>query len=213
MKSDMTPKSKNARAGGPVSDGGFLRLASDRETPVVNRLPNAEVSSGTGSTDGDALLAGSIALHEHAKVLLALAEEKLTSLKKADTQTLSRIAAVEVQTLEKLLAEERQQGALIARVAQAMRVPTSGKPRLSDVAEKMPEPLRSQITAKIAGLRAVTGKLQEMNRRAAEVARHLHAHIREIFAAVAKVGQQQTGYDGRGQHKHSTAQQWVDAVG
>ncbi|MFN0138152.1 MAG: flagellar export chaperone FlgN, partial [Phycisphaerae bacterium] len=163
--------------------------------------------------DGDALLAGAVTLHEHAKTLLALAEEKLTSLKKADTATLSRIAAVEVQTLEKLLAEERKQGALIVRVAQALRVSTAGKPRLSDVAEKMSEPLRSQITAKIAGLRAVTGKLQQMNRRAADVARHLHSHIREIFSAVAKIGQQQTGYDGRGQHKHSTTQQWVDAVG
>jgi len=89
----------------------------------------------------------------------------------------------------------------------------AGRPRLSDLAEFFCEPLRSQITAKIAGLRASTEKLRQTNRRAVELAQHLHTHIREVFAEVAKVGRKQTGYDGRGQHRHETTRQWVDAVG
>jgi hypothetical protein len=63
------------------------------------------------------------------------------------------------------------------------------------------------------GLRGVAEELQKKNRLAAEVARKLQSHIRDVFAAIAQATQETVVYGRNGQYEQATARQWVDAVG
>lgn len=177
------------------------------------KLAENQQNTAIAAADGEALLACAATLHERVRALQALAEEKLVGLRGADTAALYGVASREAAALEQLFATEREQEAILARVAQSLPGSLPARPRLSDVATFFFEPLRSQINAKIAGLRSATEKLRQTNRRAVELAQHLHTHIREVFAEVAKIGRKQAGYDGRGQHRHEATRQWVDAVG
>jgi hypothetical protein len=94
-----------------------------------------------------------------------------------------------------------------------MRWNSSARLRLSEIAEKLPEPHSSRLRAKTAGLRQTAEELRRENRVAAEVAQHLHKHIRAVFEDIARVNQESVVYGPSGKHEQRTNKTWVDAVG
>lgn len=142
-----------------------------------------------------------------------LAELKLAALRAADAGRLHELAAEEAAELESLAADDVRREAALARVAQGLPAGADQRPRLSEVAEIFPEPLRSKILGKSEGLRAIANRLAEKNRLVADVARGLHNHVRGIFAEVAKVNQEAVVYERDGREYQRTSRSWVDAVG
>lgn len=161
----------------------------------------------------DALLDTLGTLHGRLARLGDLAELKLAALRTANAERLHELAAEEAAELESLAADDVRREAALARAAQGLPAGAGSRPRLSEVAEIFPEPLRSKILGKSEGLRAMANRLAEKNRLVADVARGLHNHVRGIFAEVAKVNQEAVVYERDGREYQRTSRSWVDAVG
>ena len=153
------------------------------------------------------------ALHELMRQLSELASEKLAAMRAADAEALHACAARECAVLERLFAREKERDAVLARLAQSLPWQEPGVPRLSAIAEKIPEPESSRLQAKIAGLRQTAEELQRKNRLAADVAQRLHKHIRAIFEEIAGVNQDADVYGPGGRQEPRATKTWVDAVG
>jgi hypothetical protein len=145
--------------------------------------------------------------------LCETATDKLTALRRADTDALSACAAREEQLLKGVFRGEVERKAAIARVAQHLPCSTPQGARLYDIAEHLPEPLASALRARSVALRDVAAELQRKNKLAAGVARNLQGHIRGIFAEVAAAAQESVVYGPQGQHETGRPRAWVDAVG
>ena len=152
-------------------------------------------------------------LHDLLKHLSELATEKLAAMRTADAPSLQACATRECAALERMFGREQERDAVLARVAQSLRWEGTDRPRLSEIAEKIPEPYGSRLRAKIEGLKLTAGELQRKNKLAAEVARHLHKHLRAIFEEIAGVDQERAVYGPHGHTQQQATKTWVDAVG
>jgi hypothetical protein len=152
-------------------------------------------------------------LHEMFKQLLALARAKLVALRAADAAALQRCAARECGVLERLFEQERQRDAVLARLAQSLHPGSTAVPRVSEIAERLPEPFSSRLRARAVGLRQTAKELRCENRVAAEVARHLHKHLRAVFEDIVHLNQESVVYGPSGKHEQRVNKTWVDAVG
>ncbi len=189
----------------PENRGATMRITASSEPDRVGaREPAPQV---------DELLELLSSLQDLLRQLTDLAETKLQAMREADVEGLHRCAARECQVLERLFEREQSRDAVLARVAQALRYEPDSRPRLAEVAEKLAEPHSSRLRAKIAGLRHVSTELRQKNRLAAEVARHLHQHIRAVFEDLAQVNRESVVYGPNGQHEQRINKTWVDAVG
>lgn len=152
-------------------------------------------------------------LHARLKELVALTDEKLSALKRADVAALDACAIREQVLVKDVLTREEQRNAILARVAQCL--PSKPRPGagLTEIADLLPEPAASALRARSVALRGLATELQRKNRIAADVARNLQTHIRGIFAEVAKAAQESVVYGSSGQHELSSVRRCVDAVG
>jgi flagellar biosynthesis/type III secretory pathway chaperone len=153
------------------------------------------------------------ALHELLKQLLELASRKLVAMRAADTEALQNCATEERDVLRTLFAREQQRDAVLARLAQSLPNHDGQPVALSELAGVLPEPLSSRLRAKSLGLRQTADALRAKNQLVARVARNLHAHIRAVFADMAKVNQEAVGYGPNGKQEQRNRQTWIDAVG
>lgn len=159
------------------------------------------------------LLATLEELGGHLTSLLSLCDRKLVAMKAADVPALNQVAGEEERELQKMLRRDGQRDAVLARLAQALRLGGSTPSRLSEIAARLPEPFCTEILGKSAELRRLATNLEEKTRLAAAVAQSVQSHIRAVFAEVARAGQETVVYGRSGQHEAVTRQTWVDAVG
>jgi hypothetical protein len=174
--------------------------------PAGAQTPTLDVQVGD-------LLAVLSPLHQLLKRLLQLARAKLDAMRRADAVALQRCAAEECGLLERVFAHEDRRNAALARLAQTLHSEDAPRARLAEIAQRLPEPFSSRLRARTAGLRRTADELRQKNRLAADVARHLHDHIRAVFDDVARVNQESVVYGPSGKHQHRTNETWVDAVG
>ncbi len=159
-------------------------------------------------------------LHAALQELVQLAKDKLTAMRRADSAALQALAAREAPLVTDLFRREPVRKASLARLAQALQCPDPEHPRLSILADRLPEPLRSTLRARAAALECAALELQRKNRVAASAARNLQAHLRGVFAALAGAvaapvygpkGPPLVG--GPAEPQLSGGRCWVDAVG
>ena len=152
-------------------------------------------------------------LHELLKQLVELADQKLAGMRAADTAALQACAAREAEVLEELARSDQERQATLARLAQALQIPKSARGCLSEITARIPEPLASALRARRLALREIAAQLQRKNKLAAGVAHNLQAHIRAVFAEVAKANQESVVYGPQGRHEQAGVLSWLDAVG
>ncbi len=145
--------------------------------------------------------------------LIDLSRGKLDALRRADTAALMRCAREEGELLQGVELLERRRRAILARLAQQLQWPPAVSAPLSQLADRLPEPISSVIRARITPLRDLAVTLEKTNRLAASVARNLHQHMRALFAEVARASQETVVYGPLGQLETRTTRAWVDAVG
>lgn len=182
----------------------------ERGTVDTTAIPSGEFMLNSAV---ESLLAVLSRLHEQLSALSILATAKLAALRGADADALLTGARSEQRMLEMLVADQQTRDAEIARLAQLLRLAATPLPRLTVIAEHLPEPHASKILAKSAGLRALSLELQKKNRHAADVARQLHKHVVAVFADIASAGRETVTYGRTGQHETGSATNWFDAVG
>lgn len=179
------------------------------------RIANA-AGSPVRIEDGDPRRALLENLTEHQTLLeklVEIAREKMDAVRAADSQTLHRCTAREASVLECLLNFERRRKAVVARLAQTLRLPSPDTLTLSEIANELPEPFSSSVRARMLALRAVAIELQHLNRVAALVARDLHQHIRDVFTVLANANRESVVYGPEGREHMTTSKNILDAVG
>jgi hypothetical protein len=183
------------------------------EGKTMSGASTSDARSADQSAMLEALLQVVSSIHDVMKQLLELATEKLAAMRAADAAGLQACAARECAALERMFGQEQERDAVLARAAQSLRWEGPLPPRLSEIADRISEPHCSRLRAKIAGLRQTAVELQGKNKLAAEVARHLHKHLRAIFEEIAGVDQERAVYGPHGQPEQRATKTWVDAVG
>lgn len=186
------------------------RSPSDQPPPAALRVRSDD---GIGRAPVDELLHYLGTLHASLKNLVTLANEKLAALRRADAAALVDCATREGVLVRDVLLGEQQRDALLARVAQRLPAEAGEVTTVSALAACLPEPVSSSLRARGAALRAVATELQRKNRVVAAVAQNLQAHIRGIFAELAKATQETLVYGAKGQPEASSTRCCVDAVG
>jgi len=175
-------------------------------TPADPAAPHTPALTDTGRELGQHLAN----LHTSLKQLAELARTKLAAMRQADTTALTACAAREEELLRDVCRGEQARNAVLARLAQSLHCP---RVRLTEITDRLPQPLASQIRARSVALKEIASESQQRNKLAAAVAQNLQAHIRGIFADVANANQESLVYGPHGQHEMSSPRRWVDAVG
>lgn len=152
-------------------------------------------------------------LHGRVRRLAELSAAKLELMRAADAVGLHACASEEGRVLDELGRIEQKRTALFARLAQALHAPALLAAGLSEVAGRVPGPRGAQLRARASGIREAAEKLQKNNRRAADVARNLHSHIRSVFSELARANEETAVYGRKGQPQPTRTKSWVDAVG
>jgi flagellar biosynthesis/type III secretory pathway chaperone len=145
--------------------------------------------------------------------LADLAGRKLEAMRRADAGELQSCTAMEHRLLADVARGQQERDAILARLAQALHSPQPTTASLAEYARRLPEPFSSYIAARNGALREIARALQQKNRLAASVARSLHAHVRSIFAELARANQESVVYGPDGQHEQTETEAWVNAVG
>lgn len=187
-----------------------LRVAAPPADPQV---PDLGAARTTVELEARALADTLSELQPALRRLIELSERKLAALRRADAGALARCAQAEKELLDSLQLIERRRHAVLARLAQQLRWPPAAGATLSQIADRLPEPISSVIRVRIAPLRDLASHLEKTNRLAASVARGLHQHLRALFADVARASQETVVYGPHGQPEMRTTRAWVDAVG
>jgi hypothetical protein len=134
------------------------------------RLISAHEGDTTLASEMRRLIDSLAALHERLVSLAQIASAKLVALRAADVATLESLSATEVAELESLRSCDADREAILAGLAQHLPGLPGPLPKLAALADRLPEPLASQLRAKNEGLRAAARKLEEKNRLVADVA-------------------------------------------
>lgn len=145
--------------------------------------------------------------------LLDLSRQKLAAIREADVDGLNQCTSDEAQALERVFRCEQDRHAIIARIAQNVRLKDPARNSLSEIVDQLPEPISSTIRARMRGLQEIAEQLQRENRLVALVARDLQGHIRGVFSDLANARRVAIGYGREGQVESVTTRTWVDAVG
>lgn len=152
-------------------------------------------------------------LHGLLRALAELAGQKLAALRAADAARLHACAAREGSLLQEIFRTAQGRAAVLARLAQALHIADLRTLRLAGLADRLPEPQASLLRARSTALAQVAAELQRKNTLVAAVAHDLQAHIRGVFAELARVGQEPSGYGPAGRPQAGSRRCWVDAVG
>jgi flagellar biosynthesis/type III secretory pathway chaperone len=152
-------------------------------------------------------------LHGHVRRLAELSAAKLDLMRSADAAGLQDCACEEGRVLDELGRIEQKRTALFAQLAQALHAPALLAAGLSEIAGRLPGTRGAQLRARASGIRDAAERLQKNNRRAADVARNLHSHIRSVFSELARANQESAVYGHKGQPQPTRTKSWVDAVG
>jgi len=182
--------------------------------PMLTRSPWNAAGPKPGAAEVVRELLNHLAgLHNALQQLVALSDEKLAALRTADTHALRQCAFREEELLKQVLRQDDERAAILARVAQHLPGCSAHPTRLTELLACLPEPLASPLRARSEGLREIASELARKNRLVARVAQNLQAHIRGIFADVAKAVQESVVYRADGQHEVRSTRCCVDAVG
>ena len=152
-------------------------------------------------------------LHGRLQELLHIATDKLGALRRADAGALTQCAAREEALLRETLGCEQQHKALLARLAQGLRLGGDRPPTLTQLAGRLPAAESAILRAKSEVLRRTAAELQQKNRLAAEVARRLQMHVRGVFADLAGATETPAVYGPRGRPEAGRPRQWLNALG
>ncbi len=174
---------------------------------------NSDASRRTPESIAGELLEQLAELHATMKQLAELAGRKLTAIRAADSEALHQCAECESQLLNRLFRSEPKRKALLASLAQSLRCPSRPSPRLSEIADRLSEPLASALRARSLALAQISKDLQKKNRLVGTVARNLQSHLRGVFAALTGASTEAVVYGPAGQPEVGQVRFWMDAVG
>ncbi|MBN1341935.1 MAG: flagellar protein FlgN [Phycisphaerae bacterium] len=151
-------------------------------------------------------------LHEE---LLAVVQQKLAAMKRADTEALNSCLAREQFLADRIRQREGLRQQLVQIIARELGLDAERVRELSlkDLAGHFNEPRRGQLLALAASVRGVLEAIDSANRVAALVTGEMLKHFRQVYSAMAQAGGSSGRYSAGGQLMTDRPMQVFEAVG
>jgi hypothetical protein len=154
-------------------------------------------------------------LQKRHEELLAVIQQKLAAMRRADTEGLNSCLARETFLADQIRQREGLRQQLMQLINKELDVPAEAAQRLSlrELAERFNEPRKGQLLGLAAGLRKVLISIDSANKVAALVTGEMLKHFRQLYAAMAQAGQSSGTYSAGGRLTAGKPVQVFDAVG
>lgn len=146
----------------------------------------------------EAILQRQIGLHSR---MLEVAEAKRESIIKGDIEALEKTVAEEKKLVAEIEEEERKRFAVMPMVKRGLSLP-EGDDKLSDLIEKIPEPMRGNLAAIRVKLKGVIEECRRKTRHNAELLKASLAHVESFLKSVAEAANPDTNYKKDGKKNH-----------
>ena len=140
---------------------------------------------------------------------------KLDAIKAAETDRITSITAREMVLTERAMEREglRRQIARQILIGLGLSKSMSEPVKLSDLAERLPEPRRSQVLVAAAGLRTRLQEIEQMRVTTTLITQEMLNHIGEVISAMTSGGPSNDVYGRTGQHHGPAGAHVFEAVG
>lgn len=158
------------------------------------------------------LLGDMAALHAE---LAGSLREKLTAVRQADADRIQALTARELALAEQAARREGLRRQITRRILEGLgdRTAQADAIRLGDLAERFPEPRRSQLLTAAAGLKVAVEELQRMQRTHALITQEMLKHLGELVLAMRGGGAEHEGYSRGGRRESGVPAGVFEAVG
>jgi len=154
-------------------------------------------------------------LKEVHEELLAVIQQKLAAMRRADTEALNSCLAREQFLTDRIRQREGLRQQLVQLIGRELGLSSEQVQGLSlrELAERVDEPRRGQLLALSACIRETLGAIDAANRVAALVTGEMLKHYRQVYSAMARSGPSMGTYSSRGQLAADRPAQVFEAVG
>jgi len=140
---------------------------------------------------------------------------KLDAIKAADTDRISSITAREIVLAERAMEREGLCRQITRQILAGLGLSKSlSEPiKLSDLAERLPEPRRSQILVAVTGLKTRLQEIEKMRVTTTLITQEMLKHIGEVISAMTSGGPGDDAYGRAGQRKGPVPARVFEAIG
>ena len=140
---------------------------------------------------------------------------KLDAIKAADTDRITSITAREMVLAERAMEREGLRRQITRQMLAGLGLGKSlSEPvKLSDLAERLSEPRRSQVLVAAAGLRARLQEIEQMRVTTTLVTQEMLKHVGEVISAMTSGGSSNDAYERTGQRHGPVPARVFEAVG
>jgi len=147
--------------------------------------------------------------------LATLMRAKLDAVRHADADRIHAITARETTLAGRLNEREGMRRQMTRRIIEELGLDPARHQaiRLTELAEYLPEPRRSQVLVAAAGLRDKLSEIQRMHVTATLVTREMLKHMEEVFAVMTSGGRSADVYSRSGQRQRTGEANVFEAVG
>lgn len=144
-----------------------------------------------------------------------LMREKLEAIKRADSDLMQSITARETQVAARLGEREGLRRQISERIVAGLGLDPATQQgiKLTELAEYLPEPRRSQLLVAAAGLRERLGEIERMRVTTTLITQEMLKHMREVFSVMTAGHGAVDGYSRTGQRQRAGSTNVFEAVG
>lgn len=141
--------------------------------------------------------------------------DKLAAMRRANAEEIQAITARELALAEQAAEREGLRRQITRRIAEGRGVPRgrADAMRLTELAELLAEPRRSQLLTAATGLKAVLAELQRLQRTHVLVTHETLKHLRQVVAVMCGGGPATESYSRGGKHTQCASASVFEAVG
>lgn len=147
--------------------------------------------------------------------MAALAREKLAAMRTADGERIAAITAREMPLADRLAEREGLRRQITRRIVETLGLARSRADglRVTELADLIPEPRRSQLITAATGLRQRLEELQRLQQTNALITREMLKHLSGVMAVMCGGGPAAEGYTRGGRHAQPYTASVFEAVG
>ena len=127
------------------------------------------------------LLSGMMGIHRELAMHM---REKLEAIKVADSDRMHSITAREMLLADRLREREGLRKQLTRRLMQELSIEVDPSMKLTALAERFPEPRRSQLLVTASGLRESLGQVEQLRVTTALISQEMLKHLAEVMAVM-----------------------------
>ncbi len=148
----------------------------------------------------------------HAELIMHM-RSKLDAVRRADSDTIQSITARELLLAGRIKEREGLRRQMVRLIEGNLELTVTGTTRLTELAEHLAEPRRSQLLVAAAGLRERLEELQRLQATNRLVTEGMLKHLEAVLAVMTAAGQSSEVYSPTGRRELARAANVFEAVG